>query len=250
MKKLIWTLFLIVSVSMLAYGEEYPAKEPYKFPYETLPFGKTEDEVLRLVESQKVTRNDEPSFETIGRYQYLKKYFGDGIYSWAGVNYYLNKNIVRSYTISYDKDQTTNEVNLYFVKDYNNEGPYTLFLVNKKLVNPGRKYRATFVDTMLTINDKLKLKGKVINTTYNEINKVEEEALISLWENKKMKTMLAIHSYRNMLGFPVDTDAGSDPEIIYVSADGWKKYLKGCKSYESKKRQEEKMKNSKTAKDI
>lgn len=249
MKKLVWSIILIIVMPLMAYGEDNSAKEIYKFPYETIPFGKKDDDVLKLVGSQKVTTNGEPLFETIGRYQYLRKYFGEGIYSWAGINFYLNKEMVRSYTVSYDNDQTTSEINLYFVKDYNTDGPFTLFMVNKKLVNPSRKYRATFVDTMLTINEKLKSKGKIINTSYKEINKAEE-ALISSWENKKVKTLLAIHSYQNMLGFPIDTDAGSDPEVIYVSTEGWKKYLKGCKSYESKKRQEEKAKNSKSAKDI
>ena len=157
--------------------------------------------------------------------------------------------MVKSYTIKYSDDDNVKIVKLYFVKKYATDDNYTLFIVRKQLKNSSMKYQAVFADTMSAINSKVKTKGKIYKTNFGGYNDTREDALAALWRLKSSNIILAMHSLQNMWGGP-PADLGSDQELIYISNEGWQKYIKGCELYQAKKRQDEIKKNSKILNDL
>ena len=93
MKKLIIISLVLLSFAIAVNAQDQTVQEPIMFKYGQIPFGKSIDEVLTLLQGAIVTGGDDVSIDTIGEYGGLLEYFEGGIYSTFFGGSYVNDNL-------------------------------------------------------------------------------------------------------------------------------------------------------------
>ena len=208
------------------------AKEPFKFNFRKIPFGKSESEVLRLVEKAKVSEDKGVRVYFTRDYSAMKIYFSEGIYSFGSFQRepsFLSA-VVKKYTVVYDGWKKLGGINLYFVKNFDSHENYTLFLVTKTFKDSRDYYKNVFTGLKNSIKRVLGVPTTSHETKYATGQMRYENtilrALFGYWEAKNSKVFLLVHT----------TFYTTSSEIIYLSTSGWEKYKKACEKYEQKKK--------------
>lgn len=235
MKKLIIISLVLFSFAIAVNAQDQTVQEPIMFNYGQIPFGKSIDEVLTLLQGAIVTGGDDVSIDTIGEYEGLLEYFAGGIYSRWGFESYLNSKLVKKYSVTYEAWANIKWINIYFFKEFGVDSGYVLFLVKKVLKAPAGSYENVFKGMKTTITKTVKIEPKVFQVKYQSFvlkaSYSYEPAYMGIWKTKYSKVFLLVHN---------DLWTSGDPELLYVDNKGWDKYLRSCNAYAlEKKRKEE-----------
>jgi len=200
-----------------------PVNTPQLFHFGKIPFSKSEEEVLRLVQDLKVQEDALPMF---GNYEGLKDYFSGGLYVPRGdaTNTYLNPALVKKISVYYDNHASLQKVELFFLKSLDSKDPNILFMVRKIMNEQGGPLESVFNSLADSITEKLRFKPAVDRTTYHiQLTKgyfSTEFADMGVWSLLKSKVILIVPSVLGKV---------SHPELIYVPKNYLKQYLSSCK---------------------
>ena len=211
-------------------------EEPSILKYGSIPFGKTLSEVLKMVPEAEEMPFSWDSFYSrsfVGLSKYLKGDFLEDNY-----NIHFGDN-VKYYDVRYRRSR----VNLFFIKKFNSDKPYTLFLVNKHLYSingldgPGQK---VFNALKSSVTKKSEIQPVLANILYFKGSNSYESSPVGIWKSKETTIFLVGKFFAN----------ASDIQILYVSNDGWNKYINSRKAYENEQQREQKNKLKKSAEDL
>ncbi len=210
--------------------QKQSAKEPFKFNFRKIPFGKPVREVLKLVENAEVSENKNVTAYFAREYHSMKTYFSKGIYSFRGHEPSFLSTVAKKYSVRYDGWKKIEQINLYFVKNFDSHDDYTLFLVKKTFKDSYDDYKNVFTGLKNSIKRVLGSPTTTHETKYATAhmrsNNTIALALFGYWRTKNSKVFLLVNT-----SFRVTFS-----EIIYLSNSGWAKYEKACEKYEQKKK--------------
>ena len=227
----IFCIFLIIFVLVISIG----SAEPFKFTFGEIPFKKTIDEVLSMVEGAEIVNDKSPAIFTIGSYD-LRSYFDGPLYAWVGIDTYFNHEVVKKYTITYEGWGNIKEINLYFVKEADSQ-KYELFLVRKLLKAQEGNYKIIFNGISDSIIAKIGNAFRIYETTFQDailaVDNQYEPAKAGVWKLKQSQIFLLVAN--DWWGAKT-----KEPEILYLSIEGWQTYIEACEilKQEEKKKQE------------
>lgn len=213
-------------------GGNPPLVEPFTFTYGKIPFGKGIDEVLKLVEGASVELDKNVSASFIS--EYGLEQFDMGIYTWMGMNSYLNNSLAKSYTVRYDGWENISQIELFFTRSFEVED-YTLIMVNKTQKMSVGAYENIYNGLKKTIINAL---GNIKPTEFTvkwqdsdmKMNNTYLPGIVGLWKTQSQNVFLLVR--KNIFN-------AAHPTIVYVSVSGWSKYLSACKKYEAEKKKKE-----------
>jgi hypothetical protein len=238
-RKIVIVLSMCCCLSLCAQtNSESAASKPFNFTYGKIPFGKTPDEVLKLVQGATVKEEENASISFAKDYG-LSSYFEDGIYSIMSLGAYLNSKLSKQYTITYEGWTELKEITLYFVRSFEKDD-YTLIMVKKIQKSSEGSYQNVYAGFKATICKGLGLKPAEEYTVkyqddYMRGARTYEQGLAGYWKTKDQSIFLLIRN---------NWFSSGDPEMVYISTAGWGKYITSCKKYEDDKKikQQEKSK--------
>lgn len=233
MKRVIlsFLLFLIFQVNT-TFAQE---KEPFKFYFTEIPFGKPMKEVLKLIEGAEVEEDKKVTAHFTRDYDVMKTYFSKGVNSYTCDSYFESK-LVKKYIAEYGGWGKMSKIHLYFVRSNVSNKDYTLFLVRKFFKKSSDDYKIIFNGFKQSISKKIgvpilsqKAYFKSCYWTFSGREYITEEALFSCWDTKYTRVFLLVPDY-NLYGI--------SPQIIYLSNSGWKKYERAWAEYRREKAEE------------
>lgn len=199
-------------------SEEPDAKGPVTFNFGSIPFGKSVDEILKrgIEGAKEVKESTDLTVWSIEKYRGLRSHFNH----WELA---LNSNFVRRFLVSYSEEKDVSYADLFFVRGFNSQEPYTLFLVCKSPSGKGVDLNENYFNGMKNgITQRVGIPPKVYNTTYyNSVGLSDCPAIFSVWSLKDSNIFLMAAWIGNL-------------EIIYVSKNGWEKCLSHADSERSK----------------
>ena len=208
--------------------------EPIKFNYGEIPFGKSINEVLSLVDGAEI-QADSASIGFLRNYQgYLEKHFNRGFYTSSGLGAELLGSVTKGYRVSYQGWENLLWIDLYFMKDYGTKDRgYKLFMVIKAEKNATGTREDVFKRYAKSIADVLKTDATVFYYPYQALSQnTLESGIVGEWRLPSTTVYLLLHG---------NTPDSIAPVIIYRSNSGWKEYLSACdKAEQAQKRAMEK----------
>ena len=211
---------------------------PFSFPFEQIPFGKSVEEVLQLVEGADINENsDSISVSFIS--EFSLSLLKGGLYSYFGMGTYLSEKCAKSITLTSPEWENLESIVLYFTNTYG-KNDYTLMMVKKTQKRPDAKYDNVYAG----------MKNSIIKSLNGQQPREFQErwatdqmryqgtydyGLIARWTVKSKDIYLLIHN---------DWISCGKPELVYVDQLQAAKYLSSTKEYETQKKKAEESKST------
>lgn len=209
-------------------------QDQFYFSYETIPFGKNIEDVLKIVEGASVKQEDNIEINSVRYYERIEHYFSGGLYSIAGLGANFNSTVSQKYILTDENWDKISQIDLYFSRDFIYNGPYQLFLLRKKIKPPKGNYKNIFNGMEQGITKILGVSPTVFSSNYKSM-----EVMYYLGTNAYVDSRVAIWEMKEVIVFllvPDITLTSGLVEILYVSRNGWNYYLESCNSYEADKK--------------
>ncbi len=193
--------------------------EPFDFAYGEIPFGEEKDSVLKSAEGAAV-KYDESAVIGLDD-PVLKKQFGDGLYS-VDLKTRLSPTVVEKYSLTYDRWDLIEHIDLFFTAVPGQGGQRVLFLVSKIFKEQRGKLDVLFGAMQDAVSKEIGIQP-VVHTTQiiSSIESIPVPGKIAVWKLTDSTVVLDV----------VDASSSSvQTRIMYVSKKGWDQYLNSLHS--------------------
>jgi len=195
--------------------------EPISFSYPDIPFGKTEDDIKKLLEIATVSKRDRPVAGFLDKI--LKGKFKAGLYK-MDQNVQFSPELVNRYDVSYSQWENIDKICLFFASSENADEAKKLFLVSKYLKPQPEDYAEIFNSRKNSITAVVKTQPVIsssdIMSLYGRF-----PVKIAIWMVEGKEIILDV--YRDPMSGAATT------RISYLSVNGWNKYLNAINKSES-----------------
>jgi ankyrin repeat protein len=196
--------------SELKWAEE-KVQEPFDFNFFEIPFGEGKDQVLGMVKGATVRGEVKP---VLGRLDpVVMMQLKRGLYP-VDSDTQLNPEFAEKYSVAYPKWGALQSIDIYFTGQ---QGQRTLFLVSKYYKETG-KSDDIFIRYQETISQETKISA-VVHTTEIASSSGPLPVKIAIWKSKNTTIILDV--------LHVSSDS-SQLRIMYVSRNGWGKYVRSA----------------------
>lgn len=192
--------------------------EPFDFEFGEMPFGEDKNMVLKSVAGADV-KKDESALIGIED-PVLKKQFGKGLYS-SDLKSRLSPMFVEKYSVTYDKWDTIDHIDLFFTAVPGTGDHGTLFLVSKFNKEQRGNIDALFISSQDAVSKELGIQPAVHNTQImSQTGSISVPVKIAIWKLADSTVILDVVNVSSSL---------LQTRIIHVSTKGWNQYLNSLK---------------------